>query len=307
MITIPRILLRLIPIAGILVLAGCPSMTGAIGGAGTPLNAVREGTSDKRAGSEDSYTPPPDAAVPPPAAVVPPPAAGGGDSGGLGGAGSGDTEYSSMMRRTDGSSTGGSSTDTPTSGPLAYRDSGGGILTSPSTREPIGSDATNLRVIYFPSSEHRNWTSADDFFAKLSSGQIPEELASKAKLSHAVIMLIPPADGDPPFMVARKEDVLTNNFVTEPGYYLFFMTSDELLWKMGPHNADVTSVAQLKSLVQADQQDDQGRPFRITFLGERTIVPTIDVNLLHQLILPENIPVNPILRDYHLPTLPPIR
>ncbi|HEX5037667.1 MAG TPA: hypothetical protein VFX30_10950 [bacterium] len=297
MTTLLRPFLKILPLAGLLFLAACPQMTtGAISGAGSPLSATGE-----KASSTDTTDKAPGADELVPSAAAPVPTPGGGDAGGLGGAGSGGSDAATAMRRVDGAPSETPAGEAiPVSGPVVARDSRGGVLGSPSLPEHIGSGADNLRVVYWPASVRRNWSDARDFFAKLAAGQISETAAQGATVFHYGVMLFPPLEGDPPVIVARKEDLLTNDLVQSPGYYLFFFTSDESKWEMGPETMGVTSVAQLKSLVQTDQFDDEGRAFEIAFLGERTIaspLPMIDGGLL-KYFYERNVPVDPRIREH---------
>jgi hypothetical protein len=178
-----------------------------------------------------------------------------------------------MMRRVDG---------VPPEPEPVVADSRGGILSAPSSPEAVVTNFVDLRVVYWPSSERRTWTNAEDFFAKLAAGQISDDVADGAKVMHWSIMVTPLLERlpeDPPVLVRREEEVMDNGLVHESGYYLFFFTADGLLWDMGPPSADVTSAAQLKSLVRLDQADPEGHPYRIRFLGERNVLPTPVINI----------------------------
>jgi hypothetical protein len=287
--------------AGLVLLSACPQMTtGAINGAGSPLNASGEksssntsDTTEKSAGSDEL--------APPPAA--PPTAVGGGDAGGLGGAGSGNSDYETAMRRLP-APTG---EPTPVSGPIASRDSAGGVLSAPSSPEYIGSQAVNLRAIYIPSGQTRNWTDANDFFQKLSAGEISETVARHAKAMHWMIMISRFEEDGIPQTVANYGEILTNDIVQEPGTYFFFYTENYNAWEMGPQTMDIASLSQLKSLIAVDQVDDDGFAFKLHFFGERSVAGTlmpmikIDPSLLKQ-ALPSVLPSHPLQKPSLLPS-----
>jgi hypothetical protein len=290
--------LSLLPIAGILLLTACPQMmTSPVGAPGSPLSAGGEGktVSDKTVDSEETTAPPTAAApIPPPSTI------GGGDS-----AATTPPPTEPAFRSLDGAI--GGDTPVPVSGPVASSDRG--ILPAPTSREAVDTNFDNLRVVYWSSSERRTWTDAEDFFAKLAAGQITDDVADGAKVMHWSIVVAPLIErlpDDPPVLVRQEEDVLTNGLVHDPGYYLFFFTADGLLWDMGPETMDVTSAAQLKTLVAQDQVDPEGHPFRIRFLGERSIIGMpmikVDPSLLHP-----PLPGTPSYLRHNPPPLVPVR
>jgi len=264
-----------------LLLTACPQMTTSpMGSPGSPLSAGGEEktTSEKVSDSEEAIAPPSAAAPVPPPSALPPPPGGGGDP-----AGTTPPSAEPAFHRIGGSGAGGE-TPIPISGPLAAGDRG--LISAPSTREPIDTTADNLRILFWPASARRNWTTAEDFFAKLRSGNIAEETARQAKAQHTVAMICPTCptiDADGPAVRSEEEIPSKDFFAKEAGYYLFFIT-EEGLWDMGSESVDVTSTAHLKDLVRLDQADPDGHEFRMRFLGERTIFSrfTIDPSMLRQ-------------------------
>lgn len=205
-----RLFFRILPLAGLLLLGGCPQMTtGAISGAGSPLTATGEkgtSTSEKSVDAED-------VAAPPAAAPVPPPSAReiAGDSGGP----AGGTEYSTMMRRTEGA---------PGDPMVVARESGGGILASPTPPERLEDpDQTlicNVLSVSGPQTG-RSWSDAEDFLRKLAAGLVDlAQIQSSCDLLNITETM--------PYTEETTEAQAIDHFRydTAPGYYLFFRRND---------------------------------------------------------------------------------
>ncbi|HEX5037668.1 MAG TPA: hypothetical protein VFX30_10955 [bacterium] len=246
--------LKILPLAGLLFLAACPQMTtGAISGAGAPLSATGEktnsttDTTDKGAGNDEF--------APPPAAVPVPLPSGGGDAGGLGGEGSGNPEYAARMLT-------GPSDGSPVGEPIRVaRESGGGVLSSPSPSEHIETFKANVRILGWPLGVQREWTDASDFFRKITACRSSGHCELKEEISKKVIVM----NGSLPLEGTVSErglafvEVFTEAQVPDEipvphsGHYLYFVTKDHQTADLGGAFEEPPTLDELMALATDDR------------------------------------------------------
>jgi hypothetical protein len=229
-----RLFIRLLPLAGLLFAGGCPQMTSAVSGGGSPLSATGErstAVTDKTTDSEDTAAPPAAAPLPPSTTregVSEAPPAG--------------TDYSTMMRRMDAPS-GSEAGDTT----VVARESRGGILGAPSEEERLEDPEyqliCNVITIRGPISG-RSWTGIDDFYRKLTAGTLNlAQIVSTCDLTNVMSTRSPES-------AVEAEAVASFRDAEAPGYYLFFRRNDREEFE-GRHVRDNKTFATMEELRSA--------------------------------------------------------